>query len=1027
MNIHREIYFEDEIIDHLTAHGWLLGTNDRYDAEKALYTEDALAWVQMAYPKEWDKLKATHGEEASKIFINRLVAELEGVGSLSVLRHGFKMAGLGSTRMAMATFKPATDLNELVMLQYSGVKCRVVRQVHYSPFRRAESIDLVLLVNGIPVSTLELKTQSTQTVFDAIKQYKFDRPVIDPIQKTKEPLLQFKTRCVVHFAVSTEEVWMCSKLAGAQSVFLPFNLGDAEGAGNPLNPNGCKTAYLWEQVLQRDHFLQILAKFVHLKVDEKEDARGVKSTSESLIFPRFHQWDGVTHLLDAVKEEGVGKRYLIQHSAGSGKSNSIAWLAHHLSTLHNAQNEKMFDSVIVITDRTVLDKQLQDTIYQFEHKQGMVERVTNDREGSKSSQVLLALEERKPIIIVTIQTFSRVLELIENSQLKTGAYAVIADEAHSSQTGSASAALKRVLGEKQDLENIDMEDIITAMATSRVGSGNLSYFAFTATPKTKTMQLFGRPDENGTYKAFHVYSMRQAIEEGFILDVLKGYLNYKVAYKLAHNGQMYDEDMVDKSEASKALSKWVRLHPYNISQKVKVIVEHFRENVAHRLEGEAKAMVVTSSRQEAVRYKIAIDKYIKEMKYSMGTLVAFSGEVVDPEMGDLPFTEVSLNPTLKGADIRDAFDGSSNHFLIVANKYQTGFDQPKLVAMYLDKRLSGVATVQTLSRLNRTYKGKDWTVVLDFANTPESILEDFQQYYRGCTLSDATDPNKLYTLQDKLDSDGLYTEGEVEDFANSFFAVKAGQKMNHNKLRALLGPIVQRFAHRVKQAKVSGESKSLDELKILVKDVQSFCKLYDFLSQIIDFGDNDLEKRFVLFKHLTHDLYELLKTEPLVDLIDLKQLSLTHHAIKKMGTPSLTLDPTAESELEGIGDQGTKEARDREQVKLSELVQKLNDLFEGELTDQDLVNWATGLRDKILEDAELAIQAEHNTKDQFAEGKFRDTLKDSIIDFMGVNQTMATQALSNNRTFEGLFTMMLGMVYEGFQNKRQQGGVGMPG
>jgi len=547
--------------------------------------------------------------------------------------------------------KPASGNNPEATEQYDAIRCRVVRQVHYSPHRPAESIDLVLFVNGLPVATIELKTQFTQSVHDAIKQYKFDRPVVDPKTRKREPLLQFRSRAIVHFAVSTEEVYMTTRLDGGKTRFLPFNQGYDEGPGNPPNPDGYKTAYLWERVFQRDAWLHILAKFVHLEV--AEDGR------QNLIFPRFHQWDAVTRLVADVRTNaGSPVRRLIQHSAGSGKSNSIGWLAHHLSSLWISDEKKLFDSVIVVTDRTVLDSQLQETIYQFDHKQGVVERITSEG-GAKSTRVAAALAQKKPIIIVTIQTFGKVIEKLGSQEMQDHTFAVIADEAHTSQTGKAAASLKQALGfapGDDDEEEVSLEDILTTVADSRYGKGNISYFAFTATPKAKTMQLFGSKQPDGTYEPFHTYPMRQAIEEGFILDVLTGYIPYKVAYKLAHDGRDYDEDEVDKSEASKALSRWVRLDPYNIAQKVRIIVEHFRENVAGRLNGQAKAMAVTGSRKEAVRYKLAMDAYIKAQNDGYGTLVAFSGEVNDKESSDLPLTEKNMNPNLGGEDIKNVFD-----------------------------------------------------------------------------------------------------------------------------------------------------------------------------------------------------------------------------------------------------------------------------------------------------------------------------------------------------------------------------------
>jgi type I restriction enzyme R subunit len=1016
--VHTEKFFEDDIVAYLTGHRWLAGEPGGYDAANALYPEDALWWVQYAYPREWEKFTLQNPRDPQSAFLDRLTRALDKQGTLAVLRHGFKIAGLGATRLAMMKSRPASGNNAEANEQYDAIRCRVVRQVHYSPHRPAESIDLVLFVNGLPVATIELKTQFTQSVHDAIRQYKFDRPVVDPTTRTREPLLQFRSRAIVHFAVSTEEVFMTTHLDGGKTRFLPFNQGYDEGPGNPPNPEGYRTAYLWERVFQRDAWLHILAKFVHL--EESEDGR------QSLIFPRFHQWDAVTRLVADVRDHAREPvRRLIQHSAGSGKSNSIGWLAHHLSSLWIADDRKLFDSVIVVTDRTVLDSQLQETIYQFDHKQGVVERITSEG-GAKSTKVAAALAQKKPIIIVTIQTFGKVIEKLGSQEMQDHTFAVIADEAHTSQTGKAAASLKQALGfaPGDDEEEISLEDILTTVADSRYGKGNISYFAFTATPKAKTMQLFGSRQPDGSYEPFHTYPMRQAIEEGFILDVLTGYIPYKVAYKLAHDGRDYDEDEVDKSEASKALSRWVRLHPYNIAQKVRIIVEHFRENVAGRLNGQAKAMVVTGSRREAVRYKLAMDAYITAQNYSYGTLVAFSGEVNDRESSDLPLTEKNMNPNLGGEDIKNVFDAPEYQVLVVANKFQTGFDQPKLVAMYVDKRLSGVATVQTLSRLNRVYPGKDWTAVLDFVNDPEEVLADFQTYYRGAALPTGADPQMIIDLQDKLDAQGIYHESEVDAFAEAYYgAGRLGRTLTHKQLMGRVAPILQRFTDRVVAARNANDDKEINALTLFVKDVESFCSLYDFLSQIVPLGDPDLEKRYLLYRHLIHPLREALRTSiPDDGGIDLSQIHLTHYAIHlRRGSDDaggLTMNPDGISVLETPSGQGTGEARSKEQVLLSELVEQLNKIFEGELSDADMVHYAEATRDKVMEDNEVILQAMNNDSlDQFANGKVKEVVPDAIFQMMMANSSMTEQVMASKETMARFVSLITEMVYESVRNR----------
>lgn len=1004
--LHKEDVFESEIIEHLTSNGWIEGAWQEYDREHALYTEDFVWWLREVNARDWQKLPIKSDDEKKRALIARACEEMDKNGALSVLRHGFKHL---NAKFHVCQFRPGSKLNQEVIDRYSKVRCRVVRQVRYSTGSE-KSIDLVFFVNGIPVATAELKTDFTQNVQDAIRQYKYDREPKDRLTKREEPLLTFKRRALVHFAVSSDEVYMATKLKGKETFFLPFNKGYDEGAGNPPNPTGYRTSYLWERVLQRDNLLKILGRFVHLEREETKDESGKKKVTEKLIFPRYHQLEAVNKLIDTVRDEKAGQKYLIQHSAGSGKSNSIAWLAHQLSDLHDVGDGKIFDSVIVITDRTVLDDQLQETIYQFEHKEGVVRRIK--KEGVKSDQLAKALIERAPIIIVTIQTFPFVLdEIRDNGTLNDRKYAVIADEAHSSQTGNAAKKLKLALTAEQidEGEEISAEDVMLATMESRVQPHNISYFAFTATPKAKTLELFGRPGETGLPEPFHLYSMQQAIEEGFILDVLKNYTPYRLAFKLAHNGREYDDTEVEKSEALKQVMRWVRLHPYNISQRVTIIVEHFNENVAHQLGGQAKAMVVTASRKEAVRYKIAIDKYIRENGYKIGTLVAFSGEVIDPDSGFGPFTEGNMNDA-KSRDIRETFDTDEYQVLLVANKFQTGFDQPKLVAMYVDKKLSGVTAVQTLSRLNRTYKGKSETFILDFVNSSDEILKAFRTYYKKAELADVSDPNLIHNLQAKLDDYRIYLPSEVDAFAEAYFDPKGTQKA----LQAHIAPAVDRFRERQKNAKERGDKKLLDSLEIFRKDLGNFTRSYDFLSQIINYGDTELEKRSVFYRHLSPYLKGSITRDPL----DLSSIELTHYRIWDLEKKKFALgEPEDEDKLKPLTEIGSAEPHDPDRAFLSVIIAQMNDIFQGELTEADLLNYAYHVRDKMLENATLEKQAKSNSKDQFALGDFRNVMMDNVIEGLDNYTSMATQVLNEERIREGFASILLEMVYRGFQKK----------
>lgn len=1017
MAIHNEINFEHDFCDYLASHGWLYSPDDNgYDRELALFPEDVIGWLHDTQPNEFAKLKAMHNGSTESTLLKRLAEVMDKDGSLSVLRHGFKNV---NAKFQMCQFQPPQKMNPDILEKYSKVRLRVMRQLHYC-MSNQNSIDLVFFVNGIPVATAELKTDFTQSVQDAINQYKHDRPVKDPVSKREEPLLAFKKRCLVHFAASTDEVFMTTQLKGKDTYFLPFNLGDHGGKGNPVNEHGYRTSYLWERVLQRDSWLDIIGRFVHLEKEVVELDDGSVRDKFTMIFPRFHQWEVVTKLLDAAKEEGSGKKYLIQHSAGSGKTNSIAWTAHQLASLHNAADKKIFDSVIVITDRTVLDAQLQEAIYQFEHKHGVVARITNDH-GSKSKELVKALTDRVPIIIVTIQTFPFVLDAIrENGSLVDRSFAVIADEAHTSQTGSAAKKLKQVLSaerikEIEDGDEIDVEELLEAEMAGRAAPSNISYFAFTATPKAKTMELFGRVGPSGLPEPFHVYSMRQAIEEGFILDVLKNYTPYKVAFKLAYNGQDYDSEQVDQSKALKSLMRWVRLHPYNISQKVQVIVEHFRANVMWRLDGKAKAMVVTGSRKEAVRYKLAIDEYIKVQGYrDVATMVAFSGEVIDPESGPNPFNEHNMNPGLRGRDLRDAFDTDDYQIMLVANKFQTGFDQPLLCGMYVDKKLGGVATVQTLSRLNRIYPGKTDVFILDFVNDQDDILLEFRKYHETAQLSGVSDPNLIHDLQTKLDQVGIYTDQEVRNFVALYFK----DRVKQGDLQAAIAPAVQRFRVRIQDAKQAEDKKTIELLELFRKDISGFVRAYDFLSQIVDYGDTDLERRSIFFKHLAPLIAEGYQPEQ----IDLSEVLMTHHNLKSLGNRNLGLstDDGEDHTLDPMTDLGSRVPQDPKLAMLKEIVSQMNDLFEGEtLTDADKINYATHIRDKMLESVTLEKQAAANKKDQFgASPDFMKAFEDAVISAYENHRSMSEQVLSKGNVKKAMAAMLLDMVYGGFEEKR---------
>ncbi|TWH23285.1 type I restriction enzyme R subunit [Rhodococcus rhodochrous J45] len=1024
---HHESAFETELCDHLAAHGWLYSPTDAgYDRELALFPEDVFGWLADTQPEQLGKrvkpnLTGDALEKARRGVLTALVKMLDADpkakgGTLSVLRRGFKDL---NAQFSMCQFRPNTSLNVTTAKKYQAVRLRVMRQVHYST-KYNNSIDLVFFVNGIPVATAELKTDFTQNITDAVLQYKHAR------QPKGEPLLTFGSRALVHFAVSNSEVQMTTKLAGKDTVFLPFNRGNNGHAGNLPNPIGSPTAYLWETILQRDTWLDILGRFMHLQITEKIDrVSGKKSRRQTMLFPRFHQWEAVTKLIDAARTEGPGHRYLIQHSAGSGKTNSISWLAHRLSVLHDEESSAVFDSVIVITDRNVLDAQLQEAIRQIDRTPGVVAHI-DGLGGSKSQLLADALEGGTKIIIVTIQTFPYALELIrQQAKLKGKNFAIIADEAHSSQAGEASKRLRSALTatELDDLADggtYDVEDLLASETAARANAKNLSFFAFTATPKNKTLELFGRTGPDGKPQPFHLYSMQQAIEEGFILDVLKNYTPYKTAFRLTHNGRSYESettatagtvavtgsaegDLVDKQAAIKSVMNWVKLHPTNISQKVGIIVEHFRSNVAWRLDGRAKAMVVTSSRKAAVRYKKAFDTYLADHGYSdVAALVAFSGDVTDPESGVEKATETTLNPGLKGRDLREAFATDEYQVMLVANKFQTGFDQPLLVAMYVDKKLSGVTAVQTLSRLNRTAPGKDQTFVLDFANTAEEIVEAFEPYYQVTTLADVTDPNIVHTTMAKLDAAGIYLEPEVDGLVADYLADKG-----NNALTKWITPARDRFRDRERTATDAGDTVSLDELEIFRKDVGTFLRQYDFLSQIVDYEDPSLEKLSIYLRHLAPQITrEQLRHEIDLSTVDFEYLDQHEQA---------TVDGKLAGgvELAPARDAGTGTVRDPEMVALEEVIAQINELLGGDHPDSSVRNVVSHIRDRLVESETLQQQAQNNTMEQFsASPDLYSEFLATVVGAMESSADLSAQILNNQDLSQKLLGALLPTIYQ---------------
>ncbi|TYA69981.1 type I restriction endonuclease subunit R [Seonamhaeicola marinus] len=995
--IHTELTFEEAIEASLLEEGgYVKGLSQDFDVQLGLFPSYITNFLKDSQPKAWNKLSNIHKEDVETKVVQRLIRELDLRGTLDVVRNGFTDYGV---KFKMGYFKPETTLNKDDKILYNKNHLSVTRQLYYER-NGNNSLDMVLSLNGLPIATIELKNQfSGQDVNNAKKQYVFDR-------EPTEPIFAFKKRALVHFAVDTDECYMTTKLMAKATRYLPFNLGFNNGAGNPPNKDGYRTDYLWKYVWAKDSFMDIIGKFLHLNVEEYE-LDGVTRKKETMIFPRYHQLDVVRNLTQNSRDNGAGKNYLIQHSAGSGKSNSIAWLSYRLSSLHNAGNERIFDSVIVITDRRVLDSQLQNTIYQFEHKQGVVQKIDKN-----SQQLADALEAGSNIIITTLQKFPFVLDKI--GDLPTRRYAVIIDEAHSSQGGEATKKMKEVLSAKtleeaEELElesglDDDAEDAIRKSMEARGKQDNLSFFAFTATPKAKTIEVFGKVDVDGKPKPFHVYSMKQAIEEGFILDVLQNYTTYKTYFRLSK--EIEEDPKVNKKQASRAIGRFLSLHPHNLAQKTEVIIEHFRQVVSKKIGGKAKAMVVTSSRLHSVRYKEEFDKYIKDKGYKdIKTIVAFSGKVVYSGYPE-GVTEVELNG-FKEKELPKKFGTNEYQLLLVADKYQTGFDQPLLHTMYVDKKLSGVKCVQTLSRLNRMYAGKEDTFILDFTNEVEDIISSFQPYYELTTIESNTDPNHLYDLKHEIEKAQIIWQSEVDNFCNIYFkSINALNVKQQSKLNAYIDPAVERFKE------LPEENTKEDTLDVIINQedfkhaLKAFVRTYSFLTQIMPFTDVDLEKLFTYSRFL-------LKKLPRKNQRDRFKLgdevSLEYYRLQKITEQNLVLESQGEYGLDTITESGIRVSKEEKEA-LSEIISVLNTKFGTEFTEADKL-FFDQIEEELVADDRLTEQAQNNTLDNFKFG-FEDAFMDKLIGRMEQNQDIFSKMMDDKDFGKIVRNYMLKKVYK---------------
>lgn len=912
--------------------GYRRRRSEEYDRGLCLLPRDVVDFVIATQPREWKKLEQHHGGAVKEQFLKRVAAEIDRRGTLDVLRNGIKDSGC---KFRLAYFRPASGLNEETRRLHAANLFAVVRQVHYG-MQHEKSLDLVLFLNGIPIFTAELKNPlNGQDVEDAIRQYKTDR---DP----REPLLAYG-RCLAHFAVDPDLVYVTTALSGSRTRFLPFNKGRFGGAGNPPVPptrQGYATSYLWEETWARDSVLDLVRQFIH-EVEEEDD-KGRKTGKRFLIFPRYQQLECVRRLVGHARSAGAGQRYLVQHSAGSGKSFTIAWLAHQLSTLHDARDRRVFDSIVVVTDRRVLDRQLQTTIRQFEQTLGVVENI-----DTTSRQLREALESGKTIIVTTLQKFPVIAK--EIGELPGKRFALIVDEAHSSQSGESTKSLKAVLStaslEEAEAEEEaaaspeeELETTILAEMERRGRLPNLSTFAFTATPKPKTLELFGTRRPDGKFEPFHLYSMRQAIEEGFILDVLANYATYQAYWRLLK--KVEDDPRYDKKKAEYLLKSFVELHPHAIGEKVRVCIEHFAAKVQGEIAGRAKAMIVTRSRLHAVRYRLAVDRYLAERGHSFKALVAFSGTVQD---GGRSYTESGMNGFPEAQTAR-TFEQPEYRLLIVANKFQTGFDQPLLHTMYVDKKLGGVNAVQTLSRLNRTFPpDKKGTMVLDFANESDEIKAAFEPYYETTLLSEATDPNLLYEIPTRLAGFPVYTEADVNAFAKVYFDPKASQ----DRLYAVLGPVVERFL-----GLPQGEQRDFRG------QLTDYVRLYAFLSQVLTFADVDLEKLYVFARYLRR----LLPADRVELPREVQQnIDMESYRLQQTGGGKIALERRP-GILDPVGTKGGYATEAEELEALSRIIAELNERFGLNLGPEHRLTLGQ-MMEKLDDDAALDAAARVNTRE----------------------------------------------------------------
>ena len=987
--------FESDIESYfLSPEGGYTKGTDVYDPKLGLFKDTLISFIKSSQPRAWMRFANANAADPEKKFCQAFNNACDMDGVLHVLRHGFKHRGIA---FRVCYFMPESGLNQTDVENYQKNIFHCIRQWHYSADNN-NSVDMLLAVNGIPLFAFELKNQFTgQSVENAKRQWKQDR---DP----REICFQFDKRILAYFCVDLSEAWMATRLAGDKTYFLPFNqgsngAGNDGGKGNPENPEGYPTEYLWKNVFRADSMMDIVQKFISRQ-------------GNLLIFPRYHQLDVVRKLIAHIRENGAGHNYLIQHSAGSGKSNSIAWTAYRLASLHDAENNAIFRSVIVVTDRRVLDAQLQATISGFDHTLGSVEVID---ENKNSQNLKDAINNGVRIIVTTLQKFPVIYQEVDEASGKN--YAIICDEAHSSQTGSSAqklktalADLKETLREYAEIEGIaedqvDPQDRLVKELIAHGKHKNLSFFAFTATPKDTTLEMFGEQDERGEFHPFHIYSMHQAIEEGFILDVLQNYMTYKTCFRIANSTP--DNPEVPASRASKVIRKYQQLHPENIRQKSEIIVETFLTTTRTKINGKAKMMVVTSSRPAAVLYFQEISRYLEQMReqapgqgYEMvKPMVAFSGEVI---LDDVSYTEPGLNMRPDGSHIqenqtKEEFHNNFN-ILIVAEKYQTGFDEPLLHTMIVDKKLRGVKTVQTLSRLNRTCPGKNDTFILDFANEKETIQEDFQFYYHETWMEEEVNTDLLYKVQRELRDFRIYDDSDITAFCDVYYANGVQGETAQGLLASKLFPAVDKY--RLKEH---------DERYQIRRTMRSFVRWYRYVSQVLRMFDKEMHKEYVYCSFLVAMLPE--EVTPMADITKMLQLEM------------YKLEKTFEGDISLGGETGVfVPAKPRGVMKpepkdpLDKIIERINEQYKGNFTDADKV-MIGALADKLRKNKKLANMAASSDPRIFVESIFPQAFESAAQDSYMESQETYSSLFEDKKKYEAIMRALAALIYQELREK----------